>query len=62
MLPTKDDEPNYAYKGNVARKNSEKQRLNGWNCHECRDYYESKDLTEEQRKVTFHLGIAFILT
>ncbi|KAB7501053.1 DNA endonuclease RBBP8 [Armadillidium nasatum] len=50
VLPTKNSEPNYAYKGNVARKNIEKQRLDGWNCHECRDYYESKDLTEEQRK------------
>ncbi|RXG71716.1 DNA endonuclease RBBP8 [Armadillidium vulgare] len=51
VLPTKNSEPNYAYKGNVARKNIEKQRLDGWNCHECRDYYESKDLTEEERKV-----------
>ncbi|KAL7641991.1 UNVERIFIED_CONTAM: hypothetical protein RMT77_007865 [Armadillidium vulgare] len=51
VLPTKNSEPNYAYKGNVARKNIEKQRLDGWNCHECRDYYESKDITEEERKV-----------
>lgn len=43
-----DNEPGYAYKNAVVRKQSDRKKLEGVSCKECEDYYKMSNLTDTQ--------------
>ncbi|KAK7863922.1 hypothetical protein R5R35_014486 [Gryllus longicercus] len=48
-----EESPKYKYRGATVRKKSERQQLSGWDCENCRKYFEAAgggDITEEERK------------
>lgn len=51
IVPQKNEEPSYAYQGDVVRKKDARKQLQGWGCRECEKWYENQDLDPEERKV-----------
>lgn len=50
IVPQKNEEPSYAYQGDVVRKKDARKQLQGWGCRECEKWYENQDLDPEERK------------
>ncbi|XP_037775448.1 serine/arginine repetitive matrix protein 1-like isoform X2 [Penaeus monodon] len=51
IVPEKNEEPSYAYLGDVVRKKDARKQLQGWGCRECEKWYENQDLDPEEKKV-----------
>ncbi|XP_063599360.1 nucleolar protein dao-5-like [Penaeus indicus] len=50
IVPQKNEEPSYAYLGDVVRKKDARKQLQGWGCRECEKWYENQDLDPEEKK------------
>ncbi|XP_047479824.1 nucleolar protein dao-5-like [Penaeus chinensis] len=50
VVPQKNEEPGYAYLGDVVRKKDARKQLEGWGCRECEKWYENQDLDPEEKK------------
>ncbi|XP_042871243.1 serine/arginine repetitive matrix protein 1-like [Penaeus japonicus] len=50
VVPQKNEEPGYAYLGDVVRKRDARKQLQGWGCRECEKWYEHQDLDPEERQ------------
>ncbi|XP_071516499.1 uncharacterized protein [Panulirus ornatus] len=51
IIPVVKTEPNYAHCGEVVRKKAARKQLEGWQCHECEQWYKGQNLTSEEIKM-----------
>ncbi|KAG7175892.1 DNA endonuclease RBBP8-like [Homarus americanus] len=51
IIPVKNAEPEFAHQGEVVRKKADRKQLEGWQCHECEQWYEAEDLNPEEKKM-----------